>query len=261
MNASQTKVTFTFSRIVQACALALLAVVATSSRLAAQPITVPNFSFESPTAPNTYPYVNINVDSWQKAPEPPYYGPAIGTPYGIPWEGTAGVFLDVNPYVNHDGIQCGYILGFPEVTLYQDSFGGTFDVGKAYNLTIAVFGKSTLAAGSTLDLSLYYLDGAGNHVNVAVTTVTYSAAAFPTTPPLSLVDYQVNTPVVQAGDPWAGKSIGIQLLSTTPLAMSTGGNWDLDNVRLTAVPEPASLGFLSLAVGCLLITRKHSRKP
>jgi len=249
------------------CALLLVGLtVAASLDLGAQPISVPNFSFESQTAPNSYPYVNINVDSWQKAPEPAYYGPAIGTPFGIPWVGTAGVFLDVNPYANHNGLQCGYLLGFPEVTLYQDynsspthDFNATFDVGKSYNLTIGLFGKNTLAPGSTLQISLYYLDGASNHVNVASTTATYSAAAFPTTNPLNLIDYQVNVPTVQASDAWAGKNIGIQLLSTLPLELSTGGNWDFDNVRLTAaVPEPSSIGLLLLgAVGLFARTRAH----
>jgi len=59
--------------------------------LSAQPITVPNYSFEAQTAPNTSPYVNINVDAWQKNPEPAFYGPAFGG-FGIPWAGTAGVF-------------------------------------------------------------------------------------------------------------------------------------------------------------------------
>src|SRR5215475_13714097 len=59
------------------CALLLTGlIVVTGLRLAAQPITVPNFSFESQIAPASYPYVNVNVDSWQKAPEPTYYGPA-----------------------------------------------------------------------------------------------------------------------------------------------------------------------------------------
>jgi len=236
--------------------------IALNAQLGAQPIAVPNFSFESQTAPATYPYVNINIDSWQKAPEPAYYDPIIGTPYGIPWAGTAGVFLDVNPYANHVGTQCGYILGFPQVTLFQDynsspthDFNATFDVGRAYNLTICVFGKNTLAPGSTLDLSLYYVDGGGNHVNVTSTTVVYSAAAFPTANPLNLVDYQVNVPLVQASDAWAGKNIGIQLLSTTPLEMSTGGNWDFDNVRLTA-PEPTSFGLFAVGAGAFLARRR-----
>ena len=133
--------------------------------LCAQPIAVPNFSFESQTAPNVYPFVNIYVDSWQKNPEPAYFGP-IGSYYGIPWAGTAGVFLDVNPYVNHVGNQAGYILAFPQVSLFQDystspthDFNATYEVGNAYNLTVGVFGKSTLTPGATLELSLYYLDG------------------------------------------------------------------------------------------------------
>jgi hypothetical protein len=234
--------------------------------LQAQPITVPNFSFESPTAPGSYPFVNVFVDSWQKTAEPAYYGPAIGTPYGISWIQTAGVFLDVNPYANHVGSQAGYLLGFPQVTLFQDynsspthDFNAVFEAGKSYDLTIGVFGKDTLAPGSTLQLSLYYLDALDSKVTVGSTTVTYSLASFPTNTPLSLVDYSVNVPTVRAGDAWAGKHIGIQLESTTPLVMSTGGNWDFDNVRLTAVPEPASLGLLVLGVGGLIGLRARRR--
>src|SRR3954452_23171595 len=161
-----------------ACGLAvsLAGLLSATSPLLAQPISVPNYSFESQTAPNSTPYVNILMDSWQKAPEPAYYGPAIGTPFGIPWLGTAGVFLDTNPYANHVGTQAGYILGFPQVTLFQDyntspthDFNATFEVGKVYNLTVGVYGKSTLAPGSTLQLSLYYLDDSNNPVTVAAT--------------------------------------------------------------------------------------------
>jgi hypothetical protein len=235
------------------------------TQVQAQSILVPNFSFESQTAPNTFPFVNINVDSWEKATEPAYYGPAIGTPFGIPWPSTAGVFLDVNPYANHHGVQAGYILGFPQVTLFQDynsspthDFNSVFEVGKSYNLTVGVFGKGTLAPGSTLQLSLYFRDGASNKVMIGSTTVTYSAAAFPTNTPLNLVDYQVNVPAVLPGDPWAGQNIGIQLLSTTPLELATGGNWDFDNVRLTAIPEPASLGLLAVGIGSLLWARARA---
>lgn len=224
--------------------LALLVLAAGSQLLSAQSIVVPNFSFESPAAPATFPFVNIFVDSWQKAPEPPYYGPAIGTPFGIPWIGTAGVFLDVNPYANHDGTQAGYILGFPQVTLFQDyntspthDFNAVFEAGRSYHLTVGVYGKSTLAPGSTLQLSLYYLDDSNNPVTLASTNIVYSTTAFPTNLPLNLIDFQVNVPTVKPADAWAGKHIGIQLLSTTPIELATGGNWDFDNVRLTAVPS------------------------
>jgi hypothetical protein len=78
-------------------AVGALVMAASCGFLSAQSVTVPNFSFETPSAPNTFPFVNTSVGSWQKAPEPAYYGPAIGTPFGIPWDSTAGVFLDVNP--------------------------------------------------------------------------------------------------------------------------------------------------------------------
>ena len=260
MNSIPAKLSFKVHNQKSWAALFLLALL-TSASLQAQSIIVPNYSFESQTAPQTSPYVNIFVDSWEKAPEPAYYGPAIGTPFGIPWVGTAGVFYDTNPYANHLGIQAGYILGFPQVTLFQDynsspshDFNAIFEVGKSYNLTVGVFGKN-LAPGSTLLLSLYYRDVANNQVTVNSTTISYSGAAFPVTSPLNLIDYQVNVPVVQPGDPWANKNIGIQLLSTTPLELATGGNWDFDNVRLGAIPEPSALALVALGAAFLFRRR------
>ena len=237
-----------------------------TSVLQAQPIAVPNSSFESQPAPNAYPFVNVFVDSWEKSPEPDYYAANIGTPFGIPWFGTVGVFLDVNPYANHIGNQVGYILGFPQVTLSQDynsspthDFNATFDVGRAYNLTIGVFGKSTLAPGSTLQLSLYYLSGL-DKITVGSTTISYDSALFPITPSLSLVDFSVNVPTVQASYAWAGQHIGIQLESTSPITLATGGNWDFDNVRLDVVPEPGTVALLNLGIGGLLLARRCARR-
>jgi predicted RNA-binding protein with RPS1 domain len=48
-----------------------------------------------------------------------------------------------------------------------------------------------------------------------------------------------------ASDPWAGKNIGIQMLSTTGFELA-GGYWDLDHVRLTETVAPV-LGDLRLA--------------
>ena len=91
--------------------------------------------------------------------------------------------------------------------------------------------------------------------------MTYSAANFPTNSPLNLVDYQVNVPTVQTGDAWAGKNIGIQLLSTSPIELATGGNWDFDNVRLTAVPEPSSLALCLFAGGLFISRIRRIRRP
>jgi hypothetical protein len=119
-------------------------------------------------------------------------------------------------------------------------------------MTVGVFGKPSVAPGSTLQLSLYYLDNLNNMVTVGSTTVTYDPNVFvvPTNGPLNLIDFTVNVPIVQASDAWAGQHIGIELLSTTPLQQSSGGNWDIDNVRLTETPEPAmgTLGLLGMAI-------------
>ena len=61
----------------------------------------------------------------------------------------------------------------------------------------------------------------------------------------------------QAGDAWAGKHIGIQLESTIPIEMTSFANWDFDNVRLTAVPEPTWLVTLLIALSATLFTRRH----
>ena len=233
--------------------------------LRAQSITVPNGSFELQSAVGFPQGANPDVAAWQKIAEPGFYTPAFGG-FGIPWSSTAGVFVDSNPYGNRVGTQAGYILAVPQVTLFQDydsspthEFDGTFEVGNAYNLTIGVFGKTSITPGSTLEVSLYYRDNLDTRVKVGSTVVTYSAAAFPITPNLNLIDFEVNVPTVQGGDAWAGEKIGIQIESTIPIELTSFGNWDFDNVRLTAVPEPATLVLVGLGVGGLVLARSRRR--
>lgn len=225
-------------------------------------VSVPNFSFESQVAAPPY-YVDTRIDSWQKPDKPAYFDE---TAFGILWDQTAGAFLDTNPYSNIDGNQGAYLLSFSQVGLFQDyntvdwndgapshEFDALFLPGNVYTLTVGVFGKS-MTDGSTLELSLYYRDGSDSMMTVASTTVTYLAANFPQTPPLSLFDFSVSTAAVQAADAWAGQHIGIKLEST----FGTGaGYWDVDNVRLTAIPEPATLSMVGLGVGGLFLLRHH----
>ena len=244
-----------------------VALLATTVSLHAQVITVPNSSFESQSGSGQPFGVNINIDSWQKAARPDYF-PAGGYS-GFFWVQTAGVFVDPNPYGNRDGTQAGYLLSFPQVALFQDyntvawndaspshNFNAIFEPGKSYSLTVGLFGKN-MTEGSTLSLSLYYRDGLANMVTVGSTTVTYTAAGFPNTPPLSLFDYVVNVPTVQAGDAWAGQNIGIKIESTFGYG---DGNWDFDNFRLQAVPEPTSLSLLALGLGGWLLRTRFPRR-
>src|SRR5437763_13347497 len=96
--------------------LVTLAISAAScSILNAASIVVPNGSFESPS---TLPVgVSTSIDSWRKASQPAYFNPAT---FGFTWDQTTGIFYDSNPYANHDGTQCAYMLSFPQVSLSQD---------------------------------------------------------------------------------------------------------------------------------------------
>jgi hypothetical protein len=51
------------------------------------------------------------------------------------------------------------------------------------------------------------------------------------TDPYRLTEVELLVPVVQPGDPWAGKRIGIEFVSTAA-PQFIGGVWDLDNVRV-----------------------------
>jgi len=241
----------------------------------AQAIFVPNHSFESPSGVG-FPFDTTPIlDSWQKIAEPGYYAGTIELGTGVPWMGTAGAFVNASafnttPYGNVTAAQAGYILAFPQVTLFQDydsspthDFNATFEIGKSYNLTVGVFGKSrfpgAMAPGATFEMSLYYRDALGDRVSVGSTIITYSEAAFPTAAGLNLIDFAVNVPTVQAGDDWAGKHIGIQFESTLPLELAVFGSWDFDNVRLTAVPEPTALALVGIGFGGMLLRRSRQK--
>lgn len=234
------------SKFVRAAVVGALIVAAGICPLQAQPIAVPNHSFESQSA-SGFPFdTNPFLDSWQKIAEPSFYGPAFGN-FGIPWYGTAGGFVNASvfnpaPYGNVLGAQAGYILMVPEVTLFQDfsttpAFNARFEVGKSYNLAVALYAKSSfgpIPEGSTFELSLYYRDALNNKVKIGATSVIYTVATFPAVANPNLIDYQLNIPKVKGSDAWAGKHIGIELKSIIPIQMTSFANWDFDNVRLTA---------------------------
>ena len=257
--------TQTQSNILLSAALGLACIFSAASIGQAQPISVPNGSFESPSTP----FVSNNFDSWQKTARPAYFD-FVEQTYGYTWNQMSGIFAG-GTYGNLHGSQAAYLFSFPQVGLLQDydtmdyndaapthDFNETFGIGKSYTLTLGVFGKGfsgNMTEGSMLGLSLYYRDGANMVTVGAPTVVTYTAAGFLNVGPLNLQDFQVNIPTVQSGDAWAGQHIGIKIESI----YGTGdGYWDIDNVRLTAVPEPGSLGLIAIG-GLLFAIRTRNR--
>jgi hypothetical protein len=244
---------------------------ASAGAVRAQAISVPNYSFESQVAPPTYPYVTTLIDSWQKAAKPAYFNE---TNIGLLWDQTAGLFQNTpvgatNHIDNLDGNQGLYFLAFPQVAVFQDynttdwnhttpthAFNAIYQAGLSYRLTVGVLGGlGGMPEGTGLQLGLYYRDSGNNMVPLGTTAITYTAAGFPSA--THFVDFNVDVPVVQATDAWAGQNIGMELMSTS----GTGqGYWDLDNVRLTEAPEPASLGLLASGLGGLLLVRRRARR-
>jgi hypothetical protein len=210
-----------------------------SGNLHAGVITIPNGSFELP--PTTF--VATNIDYWQQTP---------GADTGL-----TGVFVntapgDTNHIDNCDGNQAAWVWAYPGVALAQDydstdwanpipthAFNATFEVNKAYTLTVGVIGNTNvLRLGATLELSLYYRNPASQMVTVAATTVTNSGQLFPTH--THLVDFSVQVPGVLPTDPCVGQHIGVQIASTVAPELANG-YWDVDNVRLVETPLPALL--------------------
>lgn len=228
-------------------AVAVLTLGLGSGAVQSADILVPNGSFESPTPPPGFPATPL-LDDWQEGPQPVWYNPdAFG---GITWDQTTGAFPNTaegspDHITNMDGDQAAYMFALPEVTLFQE-LDSTYEVGLSYTLTVGMLGTQGIVEGSLFELSLYYLDGANESVTVANTQVTFTTAVFPTV--TELVDVSLNLDHVQAGDAWAGENIGIRFLSLS----GEGGIWDLDNVRLQAIPEPGTMGLLAMGLGLSL---------
>ena len=223
-----------------------IAMLAAANKTQAGSIYIPNASFESPETT----FVSIDIDSWQKPPAPWWYNESGG----YSWDQLTGVFLNLPPedpdhIDNCDGDQAVWLFAVPEVELFQD-LTATFEVGYSYSLTVGIFGGgANMKDDVPIEIRLYYRDAQDKKVTVGATTFTYhSDAGYPRflggelAPAQAGVkhfnDVQLDIPRPLRGDPWAGKNIGVQLISTLTLADldpdtgRAGGFWDLDNVRL-----------------------------
>ena len=208
-------------------------------------IAVPNFSFETPSTV----FVDTNIASWVKSPKPFWYDESANGP----WAQLTGVFLNPPPdstnndhIINCDGAQAAFLFALPGVALSQDNltssnaFNVKLEPGKSYDLTVGVLGNGGgMANGVTLLIGLYYLDASSNAVIIASTTVTNSSSLFPGK--TNLVDFQAHLAPVKPTDPWAGRNLGVQIVSTVDFSLA-GGYWDLDNVRLTSFQAPVLSG-------------------
>jgi len=248
--------------LVPRLAAALLAASLAGAVAHAASVNIPNPSFESPVTP----YVDTHINSWQKTPKPDGYVESGGT-Y---WDQLAGTFKNQAPgstdhIDNCHGQQAAWVFAVPEIGFFQDydsrawndvlpsrAFDVAFTPGSAYKLTVAVIGGGGgMLPGVTLELSLYYRDAASNQVTVAANTITNGPLVFSNT--THFLDFEVKVSPVQPTDPWAGRKLGMRILSTVSDELQ-GGYWDVDHVRLVETPAPVltSVGFANGSFGFMV---------
>jgi hypothetical protein len=189
-------------------------------------IPIENASFESPVVdPNGFGAVPV-ADGWTEIDN----DTSFSTNTGVFANTASGSFDHI---VNADGSQLAFLGSQMGNSLEQD-LEAVYEPGCSYRLTVGVsvsvrFPPSVVEPVDTLELILYYRD-ANEVVDIAHRTVEATGQSY-----TELQDISLELPMVQAGDAWAGKAIGIALRASG----LAGGFWDLDNVRLIeSAPDP-----------------------
>jgi hypothetical protein len=222
----------------------------------AQSIYVPNADFGLPVVTDFDTDVATNMISWEASPQQNYG--AIGVFLNAPDD---GLFI-----VNCNGTQAAYIFEEPGLALFQDydavdstgapshAFSAMYEVGKSYQLQAGFIGSSyyyPLTPGAVLQMSLYYRDNLGDIQTIACTNIVYDPDLF--TGNTNFVDYELDSPPVQASDPWASQHIGIQFL--VPDDAEPGGFWDVGNVQLWVTPALINPSWSNGQFGATLLSQ------
>lgn len=189
------------------------------------PVYVPieNASFEIPVVdPNGFSALPF-VDGW--------------TEIDLDAETSTNTGVFANPPVSDpawlrvmDGKQLAFLSSGTGNALEQN-LAATYKVDCEYSLRVGVavsgmFPPSMTEPVDKLELVLYYLDGTDA---VDIATQQVEATGLSST---QLEYFSVSLPLVQAGDAWAGKAIGVAIRA----AGMPGGFWDIDAVRLVESP-------------------------
>jgi hypothetical protein len=210
-------------------------------------IDVPNGSFESPTLTNAAPFTTTAAEC-------------------LPWVAQWAAEYKAAPYsamfgegavAPSDGVNVGYLNpGSADWRCYlYQTLGTTYQAGLSYRLLVAAsMYQNPANPGQLLSIQLGYWsgdpDGQAGPTILAERQIAGSELLAGT-----MLDFFTDTGAI-SGDA-VGKPIVVYL--GRAIGSTTGPQWDVDNVRLSAVPEPGTFALLASGLIGLLVCawRKH----
>jgi hypothetical protein len=228
------------------------------------PITVPNHSFESPSAATPFG-VSTAIDNWTTYGDAPF-----DTGGGAQSSGT-GIFPNRNPdnsvnFSNANQNQVAYIFTKSSIATNRDGLEqilpATYAAGQSYTFSVDVgLAGETPDATDPFTFSLFYLDPNNTAARNVVAGRTIFNDALTALSQTSLTTLSVTTPILSAGDVAVGKQIGLEIFTAlgSDATATAGREYDFDNVQLSAVPEPATLGAMAAASLFMFGRRRRGR--
>ena len=266
-------------------------VVFAAGAVSAEDIALNNPSFELPAVPfptdpnpDEADFVLLDIDGWDKTgpfgndPRAPVGVQDTGVFINVPFDPGTGELVLVTD--NADGNQLAFMvvntdsfLPTEDAVTISQTTGATFEAGKSYTFKIDL-GVSVVAPPSaffdftpggpvnpeTLELIIGYGGGSGDTITEVakqVVSATELALDFgdgtPQNPPSTpLTEFEVSTGFLDVSDDAIGENLRIMI-------RQVGGNsgaFNIDNARLSSVPERGSLAILGLMGGLVLRRRR-----
>jgi hypothetical protein len=198
--------------------------------IASAAVTVADASFENPSVPGGYEYgVQVGAQNSSNGIDAAATGVVFGAGSGVQANGSAWGFASAP-----SGVQTAFLQSYDNYTpgqIAQDVSG--------------------LVAGKSYDVSFYIADRPGFGVNPV--TVSFGGVALGTFTPASTSFSEVTS-----GSFVATASTGVITFSTG----LNGGDADigLDNVSISAVPEPATWAMMLVGFGGMGVAMRSRRK-
>ncbi len=232
-------------------------------------IALTNASFENPNLPK-------GTQGYPGAPNWNTPGPVLTeVAPGIFINTNAGIFIN-DPDKNNDTFtdpdwidnasgdgtgfdNCAFLAALSGNEFWQPVNGVLTQAGMKYILSADIAhnyggGNPAFQPDSTakVTLALFYLDDNNDRQLLASRDVVMGADNLEAT---HFLNFSAESAILAPGSS-VGRSLVVSLLSSSPVDNS-GGFFDIDNVQLVAVPEPASFGMLTLATLAVAARRRR----